>query len=103
MGSDGNVTVALDVTVTPELRNEGMARELVNRIQNIRKQSEFEITDRVRVYLSDVPEVRESVAAYGDYIKGQVLANELILDSDLAGGTQLAIDDLMIMAKVVRE
>ena len=103
VGSDGNVTVALDVTVTPELRNEGMARELVNRIQNIRKQSEFEITDRVRVYLSDVPEVRESVAAYGDYIKGQVLANELILDSDLAGGTQLAIDDLMIMAKVVRE
>ncbi|MDE7342497.1 MAG: class I tRNA ligase family protein, partial [Muribaculaceae bacterium] len=103
VGSDGNVTVALDVTVTPELRNEGMARELVNRIQNIRKQSDFEITDRVKVTLSDLPDVRAAVEAYGDYIKGQVLANDLLLAAEVAEGTLLKIDDLEVMAKVDRE
>lgn len=100
VGSDGNVTVALDVTVTPELRNEGMARELVNRIQNIRKSSDFEISDRVKVTLSDVPEVRDAIDAYGDYIGGQVLADAITLEAGLEEGTQLDIDDLKVYAKV---
>ena len=100
VGSDGNVTVALDVTVTPELRNEGMARELVNRIQNIRKSSDFEISDRVKVTLSDVPEVRDAIEAYGDYIGGQVLADAITLEAGLEEGTQLDIDDLKVYAKV---
>ncbi|MDE6811603.1 MAG: class I tRNA ligase family protein, partial [Muribaculaceae bacterium] len=61
VANDGNVTVALDITVTPELRHEGMARELVNRIQNIRKNSDFDITDRVDVTLQSVPEVEEAI------------------------------------------
>ncbi|MDE6382594.1 MAG: class I tRNA ligase family protein, partial [Muribaculaceae bacterium] len=61
VANDGSVTVALDVTVTPELRNEGMARELINRIQNIRKSSDFEITDKVRVELTSVPAVDDAL------------------------------------------
>ena len=79
VANDGDLTVALDVTVTPELRNEGMARELVNRIQNLRKSSGFEITDKIKVKLSDLPELRGAVESFGDYIAGQVLAKELSL------------------------
>ncbi|MDE6234961.1 MAG: isoleucine--tRNA ligase [Muribaculaceae bacterium] len=98
--SDGNVTVALDITLTPELRQEGMARELVNRIQNIRKSSDFEITDRVDVVLQDVQDVAEAVAAFGDYIKSQVLADSLSLKADLTEGELLDIDGLKVYAQV---
>ncbi|MDE6329357.1 MAG: isoleucine--tRNA ligase [Muribaculaceae bacterium] len=100
VANEGSVTVALDITVTPELKNEGMARELVNRIQNIRKASDFEITDRVNVALSDVEAVREAVAAYGDYIKGQVLADSLVLIAGMEDGEPLDIDGLAVNAKV---
>ncbi len=103
VGSDGSVTVALDITLTPELKNEGMARELVNRIQNIRKSSDFEITDRVKVTLTDLPEVRAAVEQFGEYIKGQVLANSLELASEVADGILLDIDELKVTAKVERE
>lgn len=98
--SDGNVTVALDITLTPELKQEGMARELVNRIQNIRKSSDFEITDRVDVVLQDVPDVAEAVATFGDYIKSQVLADSLSLKADLTEGELLDIDGLKVYAQV---
>ena len=100
VGSDGSVTVALDVTVTPELKNEGMARELVNRIQNIRKASDFEITDRVKVTLSDIAAVRGAVESFGDYVKGQVLADELVLAPEVPDGTELDIDEVKVFAKV---
>lgn len=77
VANDGNVTVALDVTVTPELKIEGTARELVNRIQNLRKDSGFEITDRITVMLSNLPEVEETIATFGTYIAAQVLADEV--------------------------
>ncbi len=104
VANDGNITVALDVTVTPELRKEGMARELVNRIQNIRKSSDFEISDRIKVTLTDTPEVREAVEAFGDYIKAQTLANEIVLAEtlDAEKATALDIDGLSIAAVVER-
>lgn len=102
VANDGNLTVALDVTVTPELRNEGMARELINRIQNIRKGKDFEITDKVKVTLSSEPEVREAVDAFGDYIAAQVLADEIILSDTVDAGKaeKLDIDGLEVMAIV---
>ncbi|MDE6578682.1 MAG: isoleucine--tRNA ligase, partial [Muribaculaceae bacterium] len=102
VANDGNITVALDVTVTPELKNEGMARELINRIQNIRKGKDFEITDKVNVELSDIPEIRETVDAYGDYITSQVLADNLILKENLEGEDviELDIDGLKANARV---
>lgn len=104
VANDGDITVALDVTVTPELRNEGMARELINRIQNIRKASDFEITDRVRVSFSDVPEIVEALNEYGKYIATQVLADELKVDASLneENAAKLDIDGLNVFVDVKR-
>lgn len=104
VANDGNLTVALDVTLTPELKNEGMARELINRIQNIRKSSDFEITDRVHVALEKHPAVESAMAAYGDYIASQVLAEEIILCDDLTGDgvTELEVDGEKFNARVTR-
>ena len=102
VANDGNVTVALDITVTPELRNEGIARELINRIQNMRKAQDFEITDKVKVVLSDEPEVKAAVESFRNYIATQVLAAEIELlpASEIANGTELDIDSLRVLAKV---
>ncbi len=95
VGNEGNVTVALDVTVTPELRREGMARELINRIQNIRKAADYEITDKVQVVLSDLPEIREAVEAFRDYISAQVLASSISLATEAPeGSTEMDIEGL---------
>ena len=79
VSNDGNLTVALEVELTPELKKEGMARELINRIQNIRKDSGLEITDRIRVTLAPNEETDAAVAAFADYIKGQVLADDIVV------------------------
>ena len=74
VSNEGNLTVALDITVTDELRREGMARELVNRIQNVRKSKNFDITDKVIVTISPDERIIDAVESYGDYIAHQVLA-----------------------------
>ena len=102
VANDDNVTVALDVTVTPELRREGMARELINRIQNIRKGSNFEITDKVKIVLSDAPEVKEALESYGDYIATQVLASSLATGTPGDSAVELDIDGLKINAEVTK-
>lgn len=103
VANEGCVTVALDVTVTPELKREGMARELINRIQNLRKTRDYEITDRVHVCLEDNPEIRDAVDTYGDYIAAQVLADELSLNPSPAGDVEeLDIDGLKVRITVDR-
>ena len=89
VASEGKLTVALDITVTPELEREGVARELVNRIQNIRKESGLEIVDKIRVEVEDCELVREAVAQWADYICQQTLAVEVVLVESPAG---LSID-----------
>ena len=79
VASDGDLTVALDVTLTPELEAEGIARELVNRIQNLRKDKNLEVTDRIAVQLESSPLVAGAVERFGDYIREEVLATELTL------------------------
>lgn len=79
VANEGRLTVALDITITPELEKEGIARELVNRIQNLRKAKAFEITDRITIRLSSHPAFDEAVTVYADYICNQVLADEIIL------------------------
>ncbi len=103
VANDGNVTVALDVTVTDELRNEGLARELINRIQNMRKESDFAITDRVKVTLTDTPEVAACMTGYKDYIASQVLADSITLSANVPDpAKELDIDGMKIFANVVR-
>ena len=92
VANDGNITVALDVTVTESLRNEGMARELINRIQNLRKEQGFEITDRVNVIFSSHPLVRAAVNNYSQYIASQVLADNLTIAEDIAEDKMMDID-----------
>ena len=74
VASDGGLTVALDVTITEELREEGVAREIINRIQNLRKNCGFDVTDKIKVEIEDVPILHNAVASYADYIAGQTLA-----------------------------
>ncbi|MDE6369707.1 MAG: isoleucine--tRNA ligase, partial [Muribaculaceae bacterium] len=77
VANDGNLTVALDVTVTPELRLEGLARDIINRVQNIRKTRNYDITDRIEVVFAPNEEIDEAVRAFGDYIARQVLAENI--------------------------
>mgnify|MGYP004693834969 FL=1 len=100
VSNEGNLTVALDVELTDELLNEGMARELINRIQNIRKEIGLEITDSINVTLSPDSKVEAALAGFADYIKAQVLAdNVCIADND---GIAAEIEDLNINIKVAK-
>ncbi|MBQ0081071.1 MAG: isoleucine--tRNA ligase [Alistipes sp.] len=74
VASDAGLTVALDVTITDELREEGVAREIINRIQNLRKNCGFDVTDKIKVEIEDVPVLHNAVALYADYIASQTLA-----------------------------
>lgn len=77
VANEGSLTVALDITVTDDLRKEGIAREIVNRIQNIRKNIGLEITDKIQVVISPNPKTDDAVAEYSDYIAHQVLAESI--------------------------
>ena len=77
VATECKLTVALDITVTEELRREGVARELINRIQNIRKDSGFEVTDKIRVQIELKPQVEGAIADFADYIASQTLAVEV--------------------------
>ena len=102
VANEGRLTVALEVTVTDELRREGIARELVNRIQNIRKSSGFEITDKIDIVLSKNPNTDDAVTEYNTYICNQVLANSLTLADEVADATELSFDDYSLMIKVTK-
>lgn len=98
VANDGNLTVALEVELNDELRNEGMARELINRIQNLRKECGLEITDRVNVTISPSENINAAINAFADYIKGQVLADNIVIaDND---GCEIDLDDITAHIKV---
>ncbi len=100
VGNEGNLTVALDITLTDELKNEGMARELVNRIQNIRKKSGLEITDRIFVDIEPNDAATKAVSAFGDYIARQVLADEIRLAEN--DGQAVEFDDYKLNIKITK-
>ena len=85
VASEGKLTVALDITVTDELRREGVARELINRIQNLRKDSGLEVTDKIAVEVEALDELSDSLAIFGDYVAQQVLAVEIKAVAEPAG------------------
>ncbi len=101
VANEGRLTIALDVTLTGELREEGIARELVNRIQNLRKAKEFEITDRITIRLSPNPAFDEAVIHNAAYIKNQVLADEIIIVSEPLEDV-IEIDDETLTISIVR-
>ena len=92
VASEGGLTVALDITLTEELKGEGVARELVNRIQNMRKDSGFEVTDRIEIKIKNTPAISSAVEANKNYICAEVLADSLELVESATGGTTVEID-----------
>ena len=102
VANEGKLTVALEVTVTEALRREGIARELVNRIQNIRKSSGFEITDKIKVTLSKNPLTDDAVNEYNTYICNQVLATSLELADEAAEGVELDMDVCKLFVSVIK-
>ena len=104
VANEGNLTVALDITVTDELRREGVARELVNRIQNIRKTSGFDITDKIDVYIASNEETDQAVKEYRDYMSRQVLANTFEIVDTLSGEgvSELDFDTFKVNIKIVK-
>lgn len=104
VANEGNLTVALDITVTDELRREGIARELVNRIQNIRKTSGFDITDKIDVYIASNGETDLVVEEYRDYMSRQVLANTFEILGTLSGEavTELDFDTFKVNIRIVK-
>ena len=92
VANNGILTIALDIELTDELIEEGIARELINRIQNLRKSSGLEITDRITIELEDRPEIHNAVLHCGDYIASQVLATKLELTADSQLSTTIEMD-----------
>jgi isoleucyl-tRNA synthetase len=94
VANSNGITVALDITISEELRKEGIARELVNRIQNIRKDSGFEVTDKIKVQILKNDSIEQAVLANESYIKSETLTNELIFVSEINNGTEIEFDEL---------
>ena len=95
VASEGKLTVALDINITPELRKEGIAREMVNRIQNIRKDSGFEVTDKINITIQRHEVINEAIEEYADYIAGQTLGESVTLGEGLLAerGKEIELDD----------
>ncbi|GGF02880.1 isoleucine--tRNA ligase [Hymenobacter cavernae] len=101
VATDGPLTVALDVTLTDELRQEGVARELVNRLQNLRKDSGLEVQDKIRVTLGNQqPELTAAVQSFGDYIRTETQALALDFAADVNGGVVLEFDDYNVPVRL---
>ena len=100
VANDGNITIALDITLTDELISEGIARELVNRIQNLRKSSGLEITDRINLSLSASDSINQAIAEHKAYIASQVLANNLFLTNQLSNATEVDLDGTPVFIQI---
>ena len=94
------ITVALDITLTEELKNEGIARELVNRIQNLRKDSGFELTDRVTVMVNENAALQESLIEFKDYICREILADSIQWVPEINEGTEIEVNDNLLKVVV---
>ena len=101
--TNGNLTVGLDIEITEELRFEGIARELVNRIQNIRKSSGLEITDKIKITLSKNPQTDSAVINNKDYICNQVLGTSLELKDFIENGTEIEFENFKLHVSIVKE
>ncbi len=100
VANEGSLTVALEIGMSDELRAEGMAREIINRVQNMRKEGGLEITDRIRVTIAPNPQVEAAIGAFGDYVRAQVLADGILLEEN--DGREIDFDGFKVNIKVER-
>jgi isoleucyl-tRNA synthetase len=103
VANKGSLTVALDVTVTAELEAEGNAREFVNRIQKVRKDSGFELTDRIEVKVEVANGLKDSLAQFKDYICAEILADKFDIVPELQGGTEIEVNDVSLKVIVSKK
>lgn len=103
VASKGPLTVALDINVTPELAQEGDAREFVNRIQKIRKDSGFDVTDRIEVKVAGENGTNEALAKFNNYICAEILADKLEFTNDIDGGTEIELNDKALKVTVLKK
>ena len=103
VANEGNITVALDITVTEELKQEGIARELVNRIQNMRKSGGLEITDKICVTIEKNDKTDKAVEVYGDFIAKQVLANNITVAENMPeNATDIDFDGFILKIAITK-
>jgi len=102
VANEGKLTVALDITVTDDLLREGIARELVNRIQNIRKSNGYEIVDKIIVEIESRDEINAAVKEYANYIASQTLANSVVLVPALSDAVELEFDEYNVKVSVIK-
>jgi len=101
VAGDGSVTVALDIAVTPELRREGIARDLVNRIQNLRKDSGLEVLDKIQITLvTPADEIKSAIDGFRSYICAETQATSIDFADQVPGGTELDMDDFTIVTEI---
>jgi isoleucyl-tRNA synthetase len=100
VANKGSLTVALDITISEELKQEGDAREFVNRVQNIRKESGFDLTDRIFVTVLESKELKPSIIKYNDYICREILADTIDWAPGIEGGTDIEINDILLKVVV---
>jgi isoleucyl-tRNA synthetase len=104
VASKGNLTVALDITINGDLKKEGDAREFVNRVQNIRKENGFELTDRIFVQVQDVPELKDSLNQFKNYICAEILADNLDWTPELTGNvSEIDVNDVLLKVSVTKK
>jgi len=92
VANEGSLTVALDITVTIELKEEGIAREFINRIQNLRKESGFDVTDKIKITIRQHEAINDAVEKHRDYIGSQTLASSIELVSDMGTNNAKAVE-----------
>ena len=102
VANSNGITVALDITISPELKEEGIARELVNRIQNIRKDSGFEVTDKIKVHLQKNAELENAVMANEVYIKSETLTEVLVFEDTINNGIEIEFDDIKTKISITK-
>jgi isoleucyl-tRNA synthetase len=103
VASKGGLTVALDIVLSDELKQEGDAREFVNRIQNIRKENGFELTDRIFVKLLDADAIKQSIIKYNDYICREILADVIEIVPVLENGIEIDVNDILLKVVVTKK
>ena len=103
VASKGSLTVALDITITPDLQQEGDAREFVNRVQNIRKESGFALTDRIFVTLEHCDRLKESIVKYNNYICREILADSITWVDHVANATELEVNENLLKVSITKQ
>jgi isoleucyl-tRNA synthetase len=102
VANKGNITVALDITVTPELLEEGIARELVNRVQKVRKDSGLDVTDRINLHVDGSPELNSAIINFSNYICAEILADKIEIASVNDSGTEVEINETTLKILITK-